>query len=279
MIGPGYTGRAIARAARGAGLEAILIGRGAGADAVFATPDADAAIGRATALVSTVPPGPAEEPVLAAHGAAIAASGALRWVGYCSTTGVYGDRAGAWVDEATPPAPGQPRSARRLAAEQAWRASAPPSAGIDLIRIGGIYGPGRSTLDEVRAGTARRVIRPGHAFSRVHVDDIAGLVMAAIAQPPPPGSARVLHAVDDEPSESAALAEEAARLLGAPLPPAVPYDQALARMGEMGRSFWAESRRVANAGTRAATGWRPRYPSFREGLAAILAEQAAQRGA
>lgn len=277
VIGPGYTGRAIARAARASGFEAILIGRGAGADATFGTPHADAAIARAAALISTVPPGTgADEPVLAAHGAAIARS-ALRWVGYCSTTGVYGDRAGGWVDEATPPAPGQPRSIRRLAAEQAWRATVPAGAGLDLIRIGGIYGPGRSALDEARAGTARRVIKPGHTFSRVHVDDIAALVLAAIAKPPAPGTARVLHAVDDAPSESAAVAEEAARLLGLPPPPAVPFAQALARMGEMGRSFWAESRKVSNAATKTATGWRPHHPSFREGLQSILAEETGER--
>jgi nucleoside-diphosphate-sugar epimerase len=277
VIGPGFTGRAIASAAAGAGHRVVSIGR-SGSDAPFGTQAADAVIAGATLLVSTVPPAESGDPVLAAHGRAIAGSG-LRWVGYCSTTGVYGDRGGAWVDETSLPAPGQPRSIRRLGAEHAWRAAMPGSAGLDLIRIAGIYGPGRSALDDVRGGTARRVIRPGHAFGRIHVDDIAGLVVAAIARPPAPGAVRVLHAADDEPAPSADVLAEAARLLGADSPPAVPFDVAVTSMSEMGRSFWSESRRVANALTKEATGWRPKYPSFREGLRAILAEEAGERAA
>ena len=275
VIGPGFTGRAIAAAARSAGMQVRTIGR-TGADAAFATRAADAVIAAAGALVSTVPPGSSGEPVLAAHGSAIRDS-ALRWVGYCSTTGVYGDRAGAWVDEATPPAPGQPRSIARLAAEEEWRAAVPATAGLDLIRIAGIYGPGRSQLDDIRAGTARRVARPGHLFGRVHVADIAALVVAAIGRPPAPGSVRVLHATDDTPAPSADVVAEAARLLGVAAPPEIPFDQALAAMSPMARSFWAENRRLRNALTKAATGWAPQYPSFREGLRAILAEERAQR--
>jgi nucleoside-diphosphate-sugar epimerase len=275
VIGPGYTGRAIAAAARGAGLDPVLIGRGK-ADARFGTEAADAAILRATALISTVPPTDNGDPVLALHRSAIGTA-PLRWVGYCSTTGVYGDRAGGWVDEATEPAPGQPRSVRRLAAEQEWRAAVPPTAGLDLIRIAGIYGPGRSALEDVRAGTARRVVKPGHAFGRVHVQDIAGLVLAAIARPPAPGSVRVLHATDDEPAPTADVVAEAARLLGMPAPPEIPFEQAVTRMSEMGRSFWSENRRVANVITKRATGWQPGYPSYRQGLAGILAEQRGER--
>jgi len=271
VIGPGFTGRAIVAAARSAGMQAQTIGR-ASADAAFGTPAADALIAGATALVSTVPPSPAGDPVLAAHGPAIRGS-RLRWVGYCSTTGVYGDRAGAWVDEATPPAPSQPRSIARLAAENAWRAAVPPGAGLDLIRIAGIYGPGRSQLDDVRAGTARRVVKPGHLFGRIHVADIAGLVIAAIRRPPEPGGVRVLHATDDTPAPSADVVAEAARLLGVAAPPEIPFDQAVATMSPMARSFWSESRRLCNAATKAATGWSPRYPSFRQGLAAILASE------
>jgi nucleoside-diphosphate-sugar epimerase len=276
VIGPGYTGCAIADAARAAGLQVALVGRRG--PVPFGSAQAAAAIAAAIALVSTVPPDEgAGDPVLAAHGAAIAAAPALRWVGYCSTTGVYGDGGGGWVEETTPPAPGQPRSLRRLAAEQAWRAAVPAGAGLDLIRIAGIYGPGRSALDDLRAGTARRVVKPDHAFGRVHVDDISGLVLAAIARPPAPGSVRVLHAADDSPAPSAAVIEEAARLLGVEPPPAVPFAEAFSRMSPMARSFWSENRKVGNAGTKAATGWAPRYPSFREGLRAI--QQLAQRGA
>ena len=256
-------------------MQVRTIGR-TGADAAFGTSAADAVIAAAGALVSTVPPGPAGDAVLAAHGSAIRDS-ALRWVGYCSTTGVYGDRAGAWVDEATPPAPGQPRSIARLAAEAEWRAAVPASAGLDLIRIAGIYGPGRSQLDDIRAGTARRVARPGHLFGRVHVADIAALVIAAISRPPDPGRVRVLHATDDTPAPSADVVAEAARLLGVAAPPEIPFDQALAAMSPMAKSFWSENRRLRNALTKAATGWAPQYPSFREGLRAILAEERAQR--
>ena len=277
VIGPGFTGQAIVRAAEAAGLAVATVGRGA-ADAVFGTGAADALIAGATALVSTVPPDESGDPVLAAHGAATRDSG-LRWVGYCSTTGVYGDRAGAWVDEATPPAPGQPRSARRLAAETAWRAAVPPTAGLDLIRIAGIYGPGRSALDDLRAGRARRIAKPGQLFGRIHVADIAGLVLAAIARPPAPRTVRVLHAADDEPAPNADVVAEAARLLGITPPPAIPFDQAAPQMSPMALSFWQESRRIANLLTKQATGWRPSCPSYRQGLAAILAQEVGERPA
>jgi nucleoside-diphosphate-sugar epimerase len=273
VFGPGYTGQAILRAAAQAGVAAVAIGRRSG----FGTATAEAAIGSATGVVSTVPPDESGDPVLRAHGAAIKAAG-LRWVGYCSTTGVYGDRDGGWVDEATAPAPGQPRSVRRLEAEQAWRAATPPGAGLDLMRIAGIYGPGRSAIDDLRAGQARRVDKPGHAFGRIHVDDIAGHVLAALTRPPDPGTARVLNLTDDEPAPQADVVAEAARLLGIDPPPLVPFDQAVARMSEMGRSFWTENRRVANAATKAALGRALDYGSYRQGLAAILRQQRIERG-
>jgi len=185
---------------------------------------------------------------------------------------VYGDRGGAEVDEATPPAPGQARSRRRLAAEEAWRAATAGRAALDLMRAGGIYGPGRSPFDDLRAGTARRVVKPGHAFSRIHRDDIALAVLAAIHQDLPP-EVRVLHLVDDEPADSAAVVGHAARLLGVPPPPAIPFEEARATMSPMALSFWAENRRVANAATKAALGIAWRCPTFREGLGAILAQE------
>jgi nucleoside-diphosphate-sugar epimerase len=229
----------------------------------------------ATHLLLTAPPDEAGDPFLAAHGPAIEAAldtQRLRWIGYISTTGVYGDRAGGLVDEATPPAPGQPRSARRLAAEKAWRAIAAGRAALDIFRAGGIYGPGRSSFDDLRAGTARCVVKPGHAFSRIHRDDIAHAVLAAIRQDLPP-AARVLHLVDDESVESATVMAHAARLLGLPPPPAIPFDQARAAMSPMALSFWSENRRVANAATKAALGIAWRYPTYREGLAAILDQE------
>ena len=279
IFGLGYTGAAVARAALAAGMSVTATTRDAArAPApgvrLVAFADAAAAIARATHLLATAPPDEdvdGADPVLAAHGPAIAAAPRLRWAGYYSTTGVYGDRAGGWVDEATPPAPTQPRSRRRLAAEQAWAALAGRIA-VDLFRIAGIYGPGRSVLDDLRAGRARRILRPGHMFSRIHRDDIAAATLAAMRTAADRG-VRVLNLADDEPSESAAVVEEAARLLGLPPPPAVPYAAIEPQMRPMARSFWQENRRVASARTQAMLGLRWRYPSYREGLHAILAAE------
>ena len=279
VAGLGYAGQAVARRAAAAGLRVAGTMRDPrrGPDGVAVMPFAAAAdaIRAATHLLVTAPPGEGGDPVLAAHGAAVDAAlagGALRWIGYVSTTGVYGDRGGAEVDEATPPAPGQDRSRRRLAAEQAWRAAAAGRVALDIFRTGGIYGPGRSAFDDLRGGTARRVVKPGHGFSRIHRDDIAQAVLAAIGQGQPCG-ARVLHLVDDEPAGSAAVVEHAARLLGMPPPPAIPFEEARRSMSPMALSFWAENRRVANAATKAALGIAWSHPTYREGLGAILAEE------
>ncbi len=277
VIGMGYSGTAIARFAARAGLRVSATSR---APDARATPDGiellafDACgprLREATHLVMTAPPGESGDPALLAHGAAIAAAPALRWIGYLSTTGVYGDRGGGWVDENTPVMPGPPRAARRVAAERQWAALADRRA-VDLFRTAGIYGPGRSVLDDVRAGRARRVQKPGQMFGRIHRDDIAAAVLAAARQDRPPG-VRVLHLADDEPAENATVVAEAARLLGMPSPPEVAFEDAMRGMSEMGRSFWAENRKVASAKTKAALGIAWRYPNFREGLAGILAEE------
>lgn len=282
ILGLGYAGRAIAAEALRAGFQVSGTSRDPVGTAapegvtLLRFAEAGPAIAGATHLVATVAPGEDGDPVLAAHAGAIAEARDLRWVGYLSTTGVYGDRGGDWVDEQTPPAPGQERSRRRLAAEQAWAAALGGRCALDLFRTAGIYGPGRSALDEVRSGRARRVLRPGHSFSRIHVEDIARALVAA-ASGPHGMAPRVLHLADDTPAESAVVTEEAARLLGAPLPPAVPFEEAWKGMSPMGRGFWAENRRVRSAATQAALGLSWRYPSFREGLAAILrVEQANQ---
>jgi nucleoside-diphosphate-sugar epimerase len=281
VAGLGYSGTAIAAEARGHGLSVTGTARDpasarppAGVVVVSFAEAADA-IRDATHLVVTAAPGEAGDPVLAAHGAAIAAAPALRWIGYLSTTGVYGDRGGAEVDEATPPAPGQARSVRRLEAEDSWRAAAAAlGAALDLFRVGGIYGPGRSALDELRAGVARRVSKPGHAFSRIHRDDIALAVVAAALRP---DGVRVLHLVDDEPAPSSEVVAEAARLLGLAPPEEISFDLARGRMSPMALSFWAENRRVANTATKRALGIAWRCPTYREGLRHILAaERAAQ---
>ena len=280
VIGLGYSGTAIAGLAAAAGWRVTATARHPGTAAppegVALLPFAEAApaLAAATHLAVTAPPteregGEGGDPVLAAHGEALRAA-PLRWIGYLSTTGVYGDRGGAWVDETTEPAPAQPRSIRRRAAERQWEAFAPRAA-VDLMRCAGIYGPGRSVLDDLRAGTARRTVKPGHAFGRIHRDDIARAVLAAAANPPPPGI-RVLHLADDEPAESAAVIEGAARMLGIEPPLAIPFEQARAAMSPMALSFWSENRRVANARTKSALGIAWRHPSWREGLVAILAE-------
>lgn len=277
IAGLGYAGRAVAEAAASAGWRVVATSRQPESLTapqeveVIRFDEAGSAFAAATHWLITTPPDEAGDPVLRRHASALA-SGNQRWIGYLSTTGVYGDRAGGTVDEATPPAPGQPRSQRRLAAEEAWRAARPVGAALDLCRVGGIYGPGRAPFAELRAGIARRVVKPGHSFSRIHRDDIAHAVMAAISNPPEPGC-RVLNFVDDEPADSAAVMAEAARLLGMAPPPAVPFEEARASMSPMALSFWSENRRVANAATKAALGIEWRYPSYREGLAASLAEE------
>jgi nucleoside-diphosphate-sugar epimerase len=272
ILGLGYAGRAIAEEALRAGFSVAGTMRdpskGGAPEGVTLLPFAAAgnAIGAATHLVATAAPGAEGDPVLGAYGREIRAAEGLRWAGYLSTTGVYGDRGGAWVDEATPPAPAQERSMRRLEAERAWAAVLAPGVALDLFRTAGIYGPGRNALEDVRAGTARRTLKPGHTFSRIHVEDIARAVVAAALRP---DGQRVLHLADDEPAEGAAVTEEAARLLGLPVPPGVPFEAAWAGMSAMGRSFWAEDRKVSSARTQAVLGLRWRYPSYREGLAAL----------
>jgi nucleoside-diphosphate-sugar epimerase len=282
IFGLGYAGGATARAARAAGWRVSVATRDPAREearalvrqeiALVAFADPGPALAEATHLLMTAAPTEAGDPVLAAHGALIRAAPALGWMGYLSTTGVYGDRGGDWVDETAEPTPGQPRSRRRRLAEQDWEAvAAARGIALDLIRLSGIYGPGRSALDDVRGGRARRIVKPGHAFSRIHVADIASLVLAAMAHPGE--GIRVLHGADDLPAPNAEVVAEAARLLGLPPPPEVPFETAAAMMSPMALSFWAENRKVANARTKAATGWVPRFPTYREGLRAILAEE------
>jgi nucleoside-diphosphate-sugar epimerase len=171
------------------------------------------------------------------------------------------------VDEASAPAPTSERARRRVAAEDAWREVAGERP-LDIFRLAGIYGPGRSVLDDVRAGRARRIVQAGHAFGRIHVEDIAGGVMAAMARPA--AGTRVLNFSDDLPAESADVIEAAARLLGVAIPPGVPLAEAWPGMSEMARSFWAENRRVASRRTQEVLGYSWRYPTYRDGLRGIL---------
>jgi nucleoside-diphosphate-sugar epimerase len=280
VFGLGYTGRAIAAAAAARGWPVVVTSRDPAAATVppgvvvraFDAVD----LSGISHVVSTAPPDRAtgHDPVLARYAAALAGAAGLRWAGYLSTTGVYGDRGGGWVDEDTQPNPSGPRGAVRVAIEQAWVRTLGDRMPVDLFRVAGIYGPGRSPLDDLRAGRSRRIIKPGHAFGRIHRDDIVRAVIAAAAQNRPPGP-RVLHLNDDEPAEPAQVIEAAAALLGMAPPPAIEYAAAVATMSEMGRSFWAENRRVACRKTRTMLGIDWRYPTYREGLAGILAAEQA----
>jgi nucleoside-diphosphate-sugar epimerase len=279
IFGLGYTGTAIGAAAAEADFAVTATSRQPGLSgpagvAVIPFDAAEAAIAAATHIVATAAPDAGGDPVLARYGAAIAAARDLRWIGYLSSTGVYGDRGGGWVDEASAPAPRSRRALARRAAEQAWEAAgAGRGTPVDLIRLAGIYGPGRSPFDDLRAGRARRIDKPGHAFGRIHRTDIAQGVLAAMRQAASLDGLRVLNFNDDAPAEPALVVEEAARLLGLPAPPLVPFAEAEAAMTAMGRSFWAESRRVHGARTQAMLGYAWRFPSFREGLRAILADE------
>ncbi|TCP60919.1 nucleoside-diphosphate-sugar epimerase [Rhodovulum bhavnagarense] len=228
-----------------------------------------------TDLLISVPPdtnAPPEDacPVLAA----LLASGAdlpdLRWLCYLSSTGVYGDCAGVWVDETRFPAPATPDARGRIGAELGWRALAERRGiPLDILRIAGIYGPGtRNALMQLRSGNARAVVKPGHVFNRIHVDDIAGAIRAAMAHP---DGMRVLNLADDLPAAPSDLLDHAARLLGLPPPPRVPFAEA--ELPPMAAAFWAENRRIRNDRLKALPGFALRHPTYREGLAAIIAEE------
>ncbi|MEX0696408.1 MAG: SDR family oxidoreductase [Dongiaceae bacterium] len=233
--------------------------------------DAAAALAGTTHLLSSVPPDEAGDPVLDRHGADIARVPGLAWVGYLSTTGVYGDRGGGWVDESSPPAPSGERGRRRLAAERGWLGlHARHGVPVHLFRLAGIYGPGRSALDSVRAGSARRVVKPGQVFSRIHVADIVAVLRASMARPDP-GAAYNL--CDDDPAPPDAVVAFACELLGVAPPPPVPFEQAA--LSPMTRSFYADNKRVRNDRIKRDLGVTLRYPDYRTGLRALLSDSAA----
>ena len=221
-----------------------------------------------THLLSSVPPDADGDSVLdAARDHIVAARGSLRWIGYLSTTGVYGNTDGAWVDETSPTNPTSDRARRRVVAEAAWLALGREHyLPVHVFRLAGIYGPGRSALDEVRAGTARRIDRPDHLFSRIHVDDIARVLAASIARP---NAGAIYNVCDDEPAAPADVVRFACELLKVPLPPLVSL--ADAKLSPMGASFWADNRRVRNDRIKRELGVALAYPNYREGLRAILA--------
>ncbi|MEX1251741.1 MAG: SDR family oxidoreductase [Hyphomonas sp.] len=214
----------------------------------------------------TLPPGREGCPAARAAGDQAASA---QSIAYLSTTGVYGDLNGGWAFEWSPVAPSSPRASARVKAEAQWRAASDGKARI--VRLPGIYGPGRSPFDRLRDGTAQRVIKPAQVFSRIHVDDIATGLAALLQRPSVSG---VFHLCDDLAAPPQDVIAHAAALLGVPVPPDVAFEDA--GLSEMAASFYAECKRVANARAKAALGWRPQYPTYREGLAAILdAERAA----
>ena len=211
-------------------------------------------------------PDSAGDPVLnAVEDTVIRAAPDLRWVGYLSTTGVYGDHDGDWVDEDTPLTPSTKRGRARVTAEARWQAI--PDLPLHIFRLAGIYGPGRGPFAKVRAGTARRIIKQGQVFSRIHVEDIAQALELSL-QRPDPGA--VYNLCDDDPAPPQDVIAHAAALLGLPVPPAIPFDQA--DMTPMARSFYAESKKVRNDRIKQALGWAPQFPTYRAGLAALLAQ-------
>ncbi len=269
-IGHGYSAQALARRLLPQGWQIIGTTRTeAGAKALRATgidalvwPEADlsGALAKATHLLTSVAPGDSD-PVLQAIGPQIARS-ALKWVGYLSTTAVYGHHNGDWVDETTPLAPTTARGAARVQAEADWTALGLP---LHIFRLAGIYGPGRGPFEKVRDGTARRIHKAGQVFSRIHVDDIARVLHAALQRPHP----GIYNVCDDDPASPEDILGLAADMLGLPPPPIVPYEQA--EMTPMARSFYAENKRVRNDRIKTVLGVTLDYPTYREGLAAILA--------
>ncbi len=256
VFGMGYTAQVLAGQLRADGFDVRGTGR-AGSVAFDDHAAVLAELGAASHVLSSVPPGrDGDDPVLTTYGAALAAAPA-RWIGYLSSTGVYGDTGGAWVDESAEVGSG--RRTARAAADLAWQA-----LGARVFRLPGIYGPGRSALDRVRAGAAHRIALEGQVFSRVHVADIAAGVIAGMS-----GPAGVYNLSDDEPTSQNTVIEEAARLLGVPPPPLLSLEEAA--LSPMARAFYAENRRVANGRAKRLLGWRPRYPTYREGLRALSA--------
>ena len=239
-------------------------------DGITATPDLRSAIAEAEAALVSVPPDDNGDPVLRACGDVLARAQRLRAIVYLSTIGVYGDRGGAWVDEATPPQPGAARSRERLAAEQAWLDfGALQNIAVAILRLAGIYGPGQNALVQIASGKARRIVKPSQVFNRIHVGDIAQAIDAAFACQ----ASGIFNVSDDEPTPPADPIVFAAQLMGVEPPAEIPFEQAAASMSPMALSFWQECRRVRNDKLKRQLGVSLRYPTYREGLRALFEEQ------
>ena len=226
------------------------------------------ALRRATHCLVSVPPRETGDPVLAAYDPALRGAPELRWLGYLSTIGVYGDLGGGWADEETPAQPDTPRGQARLEAEAAWAAFARErSLPLDIFRLAGIYGPGRSPIDRIQAGDAKRIVKPGQVFNRIHLDDIAQTVAAAISQHRAGAGTRLFNVTDDEPAPPQDVILHAAGLLGLPPPPETPFEAA--DLSPMARSFYTGNKRMRNDKIKRELGVVLKYPTYREGLRAL----------
>ncbi len=273
-LGHGYTARELARQLLPQGWRIIATSR---------TPDAPQegvdlrqwpgsdltdAFAEATHLLTSIAPSDTGDPVLNALSGQIAAAPKLRWIGYLSTTAVYGDHGGGWVDETTPLTPATKRGEWRVAAERAWQDFArKQSLNLHIFRLAGIYGPGRGPFAKLRAGTARRIVKPGQVFSRIHVEDIAQTLTASMNAPNAGASDNVC---DDDPAPPEDVLAFAAKLLNLPVPPE--EDFATAEMTPMARSFYSESKRVRNDRIKAELGVKLKYPDYKTGLRALARE-------
>lgn len=258
---------------RGAERAALLSARLAGRlktlvfDGKSAVPELQHAIGEADAALVSIPQDESGDPVLRACGNAFAHARRLRSIVYLSTVGVYGDRGGDWVSEDSPAKPDSARSRGRLAAEQTWQAlGVRRGIPVAILRLAGIYGPGRNALTQIARGDARRIVKLGQIFNRIHVDDIAQAIDAAVAQK----AFGIFNVADDEPSPPGDPLVFAAQLMGVPPPPEMSYDEAAPSMSPLAKSFWQECRRVKNDKLKRELGVSLRYPTYREGLRTLF---------
>jgi nucleoside-diphosphate-sugar epimerase len=275
MFGDGYA--RIIGTVRGAERAALLNARFGGRlrtfafDGVFATPEVKRTFGETELALVSIPQTEKGDPVLAAFGEALAHAPRLRSIVYLSTVGVYGDHGGAWVDEETPPRPDAARGRDRLAAEQAWQKfGAHRGMAVAILRLAGIYGPERNALVQIARGDARRIVKPGQVFNRVHVDDIAQAIDAAFTQ----RASGIFNVADDEPTPPGEPLAFAAQLLGRDPPPEVSFEAAAPSMSPLALSFWQECRRVKNDKLKHKLGVSLLYPTYREGLRALSAGSA-----
>lgn len=225
------------------------------------------ALAEAEAVLVSVQPGEDGDPVLRQLRGALAAAPDLRWIGYLSTIGVYGDQGGAWIDETQAVTPGNARNALRVAIEEDWLALGRESGkAVQIFRLAGIYGPGRNPIAKLREGKATRLVKPGQVFNRIHVDDIAGILMASLARP---RNGAVYNMADDEPAPPQDVVGFAAELTGLEPPPEIPFAEA--RLSPMAASFYGENKRVSNALVKRELGYAFRYPTYREALKVLAA--------